>query len=74
MLDRAGALSFAEEEPVGALVLASPSIRLALLYGLAQRSAKICADREVLAQKDSAEDVVGHEPVRDSTFVRGCVA
>jgi hypothetical protein len=34
---------------------------------------KICANRQVLACNDAAVDIVGHSPVRDAAFVRGCV-
>ena len=39
-------VTIAENEAVGAIVLDSPSIRLALIDGLANCSVKICADRQ----------------------------
>jgi hypothetical protein len=63
----------AEEEPVSAIVLDSPSIRFALVDAFPHGSVKVCANCQVLARQDTAEDVVGHEPVRNAAFVRGSV-
>jgi hypothetical protein len=67
------AVPSAEEKTVSAIILDSPSIRLALCYGLAHCRVKIGADRQVLARKYAAEYVVGHEPVRAAAFICGCV-
>ncbi len=45
------AITIAEKETVGAIVLDSPSIRLALFDGLAHGSVKVCANRQVLARQ-----------------------
>jgi hypothetical protein len=55
------------------IVLDRPSVCFALLDSLAHYGAKICAGRQVLARENAAEYVIGDEPVRDVTFVSGCV-
>jgi hypothetical protein len=54
------AITIAEKEAVGPIVLNSPSIRFALCDSLAHCSVKVCADRHVLARNDTAVDIVGH--------------
>jgi hypothetical protein len=67
------AATIAEEETVSAIVFDGPSIRFALLDGFPNCSAKICADRQVFNRENTSEQIVGHQPMRDSASIRGCV-
>jgi hypothetical protein len=62
-------ITIAEEKTVGAIVLNDPSIRLALCDGFTHGSVKICADRQVLARKDTAVDRECEGVMRDGSDV-----
>jgi hypothetical protein len=67
------ATTIAEEETVSPIVLDSPAVRFTLIHGFRHCSVKICADRQVLARKDTTANIICGEPVRDAAFIFGCV-